>query len=293
MNKKICVMFLLILSVAVFCGCGNEEEIPGVWGEVSLITREDGSGTRDAFAELTGILDENGYDAISDTAEVTNSTAVMITSVAGNPYALGYISLGSLCDDVKVLSVDGIEPTVDNIKSGNYKIARKFSVVYREGELSEIAADFMKFALSSDGQRIVEENGFISVAEGELYKKSGITGKITLAGSTSVAPVIEAMADEYKRINPDVTIEIQQTGSSAGISSTSEGVCDIGMSSRELKDTELEQLKCKEIAIDGIVLIVNHKNLINNLSSEEIKKLYTVEISEWQELTKPRTEVYQ
>ena len=275
---------MLIICVIAFCGCGNDEDTVGVQGEVSLITREDGSGTRDAFAELLGIVDENGYDLISDTAEVTNSTAVMITSVMGNPYALGYISLGSLCDEVKVLSVDGVEPTVQNVKSGDYKVARTFNVVYKDGELSATAEDFMDFVLSAEGQQIVEETGFISAVDGESYTTSGITGKVTLAGSTSVAPVIEAMADKYKELNPDVTIEIQQTGSSAGISSTLEGVCDIGMSSRELKDTELNELKCVEIAMDGIVLIVNHENLINNLSSEEINRLYTVEISKWEEL---------
>lgn len=284
MNRKLCVIAMLIICVIAFCGCGNDEETVGVQGEVSLITREDGSGTRDVFAELLGIVDENGYDLISDTAEVTNSTAVMITSVMGNPYALGYISLGSLCDEVKVLSVDGVEPTVQNVKSGDYKVARTFNVVYKDGELSATAEDFMDFVLSAEGQQIVEETGFISAVDGESYTTSGITGKVTLAGSTSVAPVIEAMADKYKELNPDVTIEIQQTGSSAGISSTLEGVCDIGMSSRELKDTELNELKCVEIAMDGIVLIVNHENLINNLSSEEINRLYTVEILKWEEL---------
>ena len=284
MNRKLCVIAMLIICVIAFCGCGNDEDTVGVQGEVSLITREDGSGTRDAFAELLGIVDENGYDLISDTAEVTNSTAVMITSVMGNPYALGYISLGSLCDEVKVLSVDGVKPSAENVKSGDYKVARTFNVVYKDGELSATAEDFMKFVLSAEGQQIVEETGFISAVDGESYTPSGITGKVTLAGSTSVAPVIEAMADKYKELNPDVTIEIQQTGSSAGISSTLEGVCDIGMSSRELKDTELNELKCVEIAMDGIVLIVNHENLINNLSSEEINRLYTVEILKWEEL---------
>ena len=291
--KKI-LSILMVLGVMTFalCGCGGgnsdegngEAASEGVSGTISVVAREDGSGTRDAFNELMGIIDENENDLTYEGAEITNSTSVMMTTVAGNPNAIGYVSLGSLSEDVTAVNVDGIEPTVDNVKSGDYKIARPFNIAYKDGQLSEVAQDFEKFILSTEGQKIIEEEGYISVAGGESYTASNLSGKVTLAGSTSVSPVMEVLADKYKELNPNVTIEIQQSGSSAGISSAIEGVCDLGMSSRDLKDSEAAELKCVQIAMDGIVVIVNNENTITNLTSDQIKGIFTGEILDWAEI---------
>ena len=221
-------------------------------------------------------------DRTVDTAEISNSTSVVTQSVAGNDAAIGYISLGSLDDTVKAVKVDGVEATVDNIKSGDYKIQRPFNIVTK-GEVKELPADFIKFIMSKDGQKIIEDEGYISVNDNaEAYKASGLKGSITLAGSTSVSPVMEVLADKYKELNSGVTIEIQQTGSGAGIQSTTEGVCDIGMASRELKDEETSQgLKSEEIALDGIAVIVNKDNGVEDLSMDQIMKIFTGEITNW------------
>ena len=253
-------------------------------GPISVISREEGSGTRGAFVELMGVVDENDNDITTLNAEITNSTSVMLTTVAGNPAAIGYVSLGSLSDDVKAVKVDGAEATTDNVKSGTYTVARPFLLAYKDGSLSDAAQDFLTFIMSADGQSIINEEGYISVEEGEAYTASGVTGKIVLDGSTSVAPVMEALADAYKALNPDVTVEIQQTGSGAGITSAIEGVCDFGMSSRELKDSEKAELVSTQIAMDGIAVIVNNSNTIDNLTSEQIKGIYLGETTDWSEI---------
>jgi ABC-type phosphate transport system, periplasmic component len=250
-------------------------------GAISIITREDGSGTRGAFTELFGVIDADKNDLITDSAEVTNSTSVMMTTVAGNKSAIGYVSLGSLTSDVKALKIDGVDATVENIKNGTYKISRPFLVVYKEGTLTDLAKDFLTYILSSDGQAVVSDNGYINVTENAAYTASGLTGTLTLAGSTSVSPLMEKLADAYKALNAGVTIEIQQTGSSAGITSATEGVCDFGMSSRELKDSEAAELTSVEIATDGIAVIVNKQNGINGLTSDQVKSIYLGETTEW------------
>lgn len=279
------IVVALLLGTLTACGSsGDQGEDGSSLGAVNVISREDGSGTRGAFVELLGIVDAEENDAITAAAEITNSTSVMISTVAGNPNAIGYISLGSLSDDVKAVSIDGTSPTVENINNGTYTIARPFNIVYQEGSLSDLAADFKTFILSDEGQTIINDEGYIRIGEGEAYTASGLSGTITLAGSTSVSPVMEVLADAYKELNPNVTIEIQQTGSSAGITSASEGVCDFGMSSRELKDSEATQLTSVSIARDGIVVIVNHNNEITNLTSEQVKNIYLGEISHWSEV---------
>lgn len=277
---KVLTVSLAALMVFGLASCG------GGGGSVSdkditVISREEGSGTRDAFTELTGVLQDD-VDKTVDTAEISNSTSVVTQSVAGNDAAIGYISLGSLDDTVKAVKVDGVEATVDNIKSGDYKIQRPFNIVTK-GDVTGLPADFISFIMSKDGQKIIEDEGYISVNENaEAYKASGLTGSITLAGSTSVSPVMEVLADKYKELNSGVTIEIQQTGSGAGIQSTTEGVCDIGMASRELKDEETSQgLKSEEIALDGIAVIVNKDNGVEDLSMDQIMKIFTGEITNW------------
>ena len=295
--KKLLVVTMLIGAMAfVLCGCGGnaadssdgtDAAADSMSGEISAVAREDGSGTRDAFNELMGIIDENDNDLTYDGAEITNSTSVMMSTVAGNPQAIGYISLGSLSSDVKAVKVDGVEPSVDDIKNGSYKVSRPFNIAYKDGTLSDVAQDFMNYILSAEGQQIIEQEGYISVVDNaESYSGSGMSGKVTLAGSTSVSPVMEVLADEYKKINPDVTIEIQQTGSSAGISSAIEGVCDIAMSSRDLKDSEAAELKPMQIAMDGIAVIVNNENPTEDLSSDQIKGIFTGEILDWADLAK-------
>lgn len=287
MKKVFGLMMVLTLLVGTLCACGtsSSDDESGVTGAISVISREDGSGTRGAFVELLGIVDADDNDATTDTAEIANSTAVVSSTVVGNSNAIGYISLGSLTDEVKAVSIDGVEPTVEDINNGTYAIARPFNIVYQDGSLSELAQDFQAFILSDQGQKIINDEGYISIAEGETYTASGLSGTITLSGSTSVSPVMEVIADAYKELNPDVTIEIQQTGSSAGITSATEGVCDFGMSSRELTDSEAAALDCVTIARDGIAVIVNNDNTITNLTSEQVKGIYLGEITDWSEVT--------
>ena len=297
MKKKILALLMASLMVVGVAACSSSSETAeegqtteetteteGMTGAISVISREEGSGTRGAFVELMGVVDENDNDITTVNAEITNSTSVMITTVAGNPAAIGYVSLGSLSDEVKALKVDGVEATVDTVKSGDYKVARPFLLAYKDGSLSDVAQDFLNFILSDDGQAIIGEEGYISVAEGNTYEASGMSGKIVLAGSTSVSPVMEVLADAYKALNPDVTIEIQQTGSGAGITSAIEGVCDFGMSSRELKDSEAAELASTQIAMDGIAVIVNNGNTLDDITSEQIKSIYLGETTDWSEI---------
>lgn len=298
MKKKILALLMASLMVCGVAACSSstseettdgeqaEEttEAGGMTGPISVISREEGSGTRGAFVELMGVVDEEDNDITTVNAEITNSTSVMLTTVAGNPASIGYVSLGSLSDEVKALKVDGVEATVDTVKSGDYKVARPFLLAYKDGSLSDVAQDFLNFILSDDGQAIIGEEGYISVAEGNTYEASGLSGKIVLAGSTSVSPVMEVLADAYKALNPDVTIEIQQTGSGAGITSATEGVCDFGMSSRELKDSEAAELASTQIAMDGIAVIVNNENTLDDITSEQIKSIYLGETTDWADI---------
>lgn len=257
--------------------------------DIVVISREDGSGTRSAFVELMGIEQKNAAgekeDMTREDAEISQSTSVVLQSVKDDIDAIGYISLGSLNDSVKAISVDGVEPTVDNILAGNYKAARPFVIAVREGDLSELGADFVKFIMSDEGQAIVEQEKYISVGSNGAYTSSGLTGKVVLSGSTSVSPVMEVLADAYKELNSGVDIEVQQTGSGAGITAVTEGACDIGMSSRALKDEELANgLTATTIANDGIAVIVNTENPVDNLTSEQIMNIYTGNINSWKEI---------
>ena len=256
-------------------------------GEVSVYSREDGSGTRGAFIELFGIeeKDANGdkVDLTTPTAAITNATSVMMTSVAGDANAIGYISLGSLNNTVKALSIDGAEATAENVKSGTYKVARPFNIVTKDG-VSDVAQDFIDYIMSSDGQKVVEENGCISVADNAgSYKASGKSGKIVIAGSSSVTPVMEKLAEAYKALNPDVAIEVNQSDSTTGVNMATEGTCDIGMVSRELKDSE-NGVKATVIAQDGIAVIVNPDASIDELTSDQVKGIYTGELTTWEDV---------
>lgn len=257
-------------------------------GDINVISREDGSGTRGAFIELFKIEEKNEagekVDLTTDEAEITNSTAVMMTSVAGDKSSVGYISLGSLNDTVKALNIDGAEANVDNIKSGDYKVSRPFNIV-TTGNESELASDYIKFILSEQGQKVVEENGYISKENNGSYEASGLSGKLVVAGSSSVTPVMEKLKEAYSALNPDVTIEVQQSDSTTGVTNALDGICDIGMASRELKDSEIEKGALGTvIALDGIAVIVNNENPTEELSSEQIKDIYTGNVTDWSEL---------
>lgn len=255
---------------------------------IGVITREEGSGTRGAFVELFGIEQKNDagekVDYTTDAAEVTNSTSVMMTTVAGDPYAIGYISLGSLNDTVKAVSIDGAAPSVATVSSGEYKIARPFNIATKEG-LSDVAQDFIDFIMSADGQAVIEENGYIKVSDAPAYAGKMDSGKIVVSGSSSVTPVMEKLREAYLAKNAGVTIEVQQSDSSTGMSNTIDGACDIGMASRDLKDSETEKgLSATVIAMDGIAVIVNNGSPVSELSSEQVKSIYMGEAYAWSDL---------
>lgn len=254
-------------------------------GPITVVSREDGSGTRGAFIELFGIEEKNDagekVDNTTEDAEITNSTSVMMTTIAGNKGAIGYISLGSLNDTVKAVAIDGADATVDEIKSGEYKVARPFNIATK-ADLSEVASDFIAFIMSEDGQKVVEDNGYISQGNDGAYTPSGLKGKVVVAGSSSVTPVMEKLKEAYAVVNPDVEIEVQQSDSTTGMTSAIEGVCDIGMASRDLKDSELESgLTATVIAMDGIAVIVNNDSPVAELTSENVKAIFTGEITDW------------
>lgn len=285
MKKIIILTVALAMVVSFFTGCGGNSAQNTA---ITVISREDGSGTRGAFIELVGVeekdADGNKIDKTIDTAEIVNSTSVVMTTVAGNENAIGYISLGSLDDSVKALKIDGAEATVDNIKSGTYAIARPFNIATK-GDVSDIAQDFIKFIMSSEGQKVVEDNGYISQGNTGAYDGNKPSGKITVAGSSSVTPVMEKLKEAYLAVNPNAEIEVQQSDSTTGMTSAIEGVCDIGMASRELKDSEIESgLNATVIAMDGIAIIVNNNNTVDGLTSEQVKAIYTGEITDWSEL---------
>lgn len=254
---------------------------------IDVSTREDGSGTRGAFIELFGIEQKNEagekVDMTTTEANVTSSTDVMITTVKGDTYSIGYVSMGSLDTSiVKALEIDGVAATVDNIKSGAYKVSRPFNIVTTENT-SELAQDFIDYILSAEGQAVVEENGYIAAVENaESYSVSGLSGKVVVGGSSSVTPVMEKLAESYMAVNEGAEIDVQQTDSSTGVTSAIEGAYDIGMASRDLKDEEIEKGAANTvIATDGVAVIVNMDNPLKGLTSEQVKKIYTGEITEW------------
>lgn len=277
-------------SAASAQSASSEETTGDMTGEITVLSREDGSGTRGAFIELFGIEQKNDAgekeDMTTDDAQITNSTSVMMTTVQGNPKAIGYISLGSLDESVvKAVEIDGAAPTVENVKAGTYKVVRPFNIATK-GEASEVAQDFINFIMSADGQKVVSENGYITVDDAApAYTASGVSGKVVVGGSSSVTPVMEKLKEAYMALNPDVTVEVQQSDSTTGMTSAIDGAYDIGMASRELKDSELEAgLTPTVIAQDGIAVIVNKENTLTGLTSEQVLSIYTGETTDWSEL---------
>ena len=268
-------------------GSGSDASAPS--GTISVLSREEGSGTRGAFVELFGVEEENAdgekVDNTTVDAQVTNSTAVMMTTVAGDPQAIGYISLGSLDDSVKALKVDWADATAENVKNGTYKVSRPFNIVTND-DLSDVAQDFIDYILSSDGQAIVEKENYIAVDDAaEAYAGSSPEGNVVVAGSSSVTPVMEKLKEGYEAVNPNASIEIQQSDSTTGVEQAISGVCDIGMASRELKDSETsEGITGTQIAIDGIAVIVNNENSMTDITSDQVKQIYTGEVTNWEDL---------
>ena len=257
-------------------------------GAITVLSREDGSGTRGAFIELMGIEQKdavgNKVDMTVDTAEITNSTSVMMTTVAGNTNAIGYVSLGSLDTSmVKALNVDGVEATVDTVKDGSYAVARPFNIA-TAGEPEGVAADFINFIMSDEGQAVVSEDGYVSQGSTGAFTSDESEGTITVGGSSSVTPVMEKLAEAYQAVNPNATIEVQQSDSTTGMTSTIDGTYDIGMASRELNEDELASLTPTVIAMDGIAVIVNPENPLTDITSEQIMQIYTGEITDWSEV---------
>ena len=304
MKKIITSIVIAAMAVASFAGCSSsgdssassssqaDASVSASAGsdfdsskDVTVVSREDGSGTRGAFIELMGIEKKNDageeVDYTTEDANITNSTSVMMTTVAGNEYAIGYISLGSLDDSVKALKIDGAEATVDDIKDGTYKVARPFNIVLGK-ETSDVAQDFINFIMSKEGQSVISENGYIGSDDAAEFASNGATGKIVVAGSSSVTPVMEKLKEAYNAVCPNVEIEVQQSDSTTGVTSTIDGICDIGMASRDLKDSEKEAgVTSQTIAMDGIAVIVNNSNPTEELSSETVSKIYTGDITTW------------
>ena len=289
-----CAVALAAVSGVALAANKKDDEAaePAMEGEISVYSREDGSGTRGAFIELLGIeqKDEDGnkVDMTTIDAAITNSTSVMMTTVASDDMAIGYISLGSLNDTVKAVKVDGVEATAENVKSGDYAVARPFNIVTVEGGVTDLGQDFIDFIMSAGGQAIVEENGYVAVVEqedAETYAASGMAGKIVVAGSSSVAPVMEKLAEAYEALNADVNVEVQTSDSTTGVNMALEGTCEIGMASRELKDSEVEKDAVSTvIAQDGIAVIVNPDAPIDELTSYQIRCIYTGEVTDWEDV---------
>lgn len=301
MKKFIALMAVATMVALMAVGCGNSSdstdssasgaEASGDFdtsSDITIVSREDGSGTRGAFIELFGIeekdSDGNKVDNTTEDAQITNSTSVMLTTVAGDDYAIGYVSLGSLDDSVKALKIDGAEATAENIKSGEYKVSRPFNIATKADLDNEVAKDFIDFIMSTEGQAVVEENGYIAVDDVEDYSGSAPSGKAVVGGSSSVSPVMEKLIEAYKDVNPNAEIELQTTDSTTGMTSTIDGSYDIGMASRELKDEEASELEATVIATDGIAVIVNKNNTVDDLSVDQVKSIYTGEALSWDDV---------
>ena len=304
MKKRLLTLFMLAaLATTALVGCGTKEEKAEVTGEaveavesdfdydndIAVISREDGSGTRGAFVELVGVEQKNDagekVDYTTVEATITNNTSVMMTTVANDEYAIGYISLGSLNDTVKAVKIDGVEASIENVANGTYTVNRPFNLAIN-GELNDAAQDFMNYILSAEGQAIIEEAGYIMIDDAAMtFETNGAEGKVVVAGSSSVTPVMEKLKEAYAEVNANVTIEINTSDSSTGVSSALEGTCDLGMASRALKDSEKEAGAIEvTIAKDGIAVIVNNNNPIDDLTKETVKNIYVGDILTWSEI---------
>ena len=299
MKKFIAVLSVATMAAGLAVGCGSsdsgssdDKSSKGDWdssNDITIVSREDGSGTRGAFIELFGIeekKDGEKVDMTTDDAQITNSTSVMLTTVAGDDYAIGYVSLGSLNDTVKALKIDGEEATEKNIKDGKYKICRPFNIATKKGADNELAKDFISYIMSKEGQQVISDNGYIGDDSAEAYAGTKPSGKVVVGGSSSVSPVMEKLIEAYKKVNTGAEIELQTTDSTTGMTSAIDGSYDIGMASRELQDDEKDKLDSQAIATDGIAVIVNKNNTTDELSSDQVKDIYTGNAVAWDEVVK-------
>ena len=300
MKKFMAVLAVAGMMTGMLAGCGSSSDdtssdsgstdTASEWdasNDITIVSREDGSGTRGAFTELFGVVEEvDGEDVDMTTADaqITNNTSVMMTTVAENEYAIGYISLGSLDDSVKALSIDGAKATAENIENGSYKVSRPFNVAVKPDSTNEVAADFMSFIMSTEGQQVVSDEGYIPVADVEAYAGTAPAGDCVVGGSSSVSPLMEKLVEAYKEVNPNANIELQTSDSTTGMTSTIEGSYDIGMASRELKEDEAAELTPTVIATDGIAVIVNNNNPTDEMTSDQVKQIYTGEVFSWDEI---------
>ena len=296
MKKSVSLLLAGLMLCGALAGCGGNNntaentdsqteqtsESTGTSGAIHVVSREDGSGTRGAFVELTGVEDDNG-DNTTVEAEIANRTDAVLTTVAGNEAAIGYVSLGSLNDTVKAVTVDGVEATVDNVKSGDYTLSRPFNIATK-GEPTGVAADFINFIMSADGQAIVGEDYITVNDEAEAFASDGSSGQITVGGSSSVSPVMEQLIEAYKAVNPNAQIDLQTSDSTSGMTGAMDGTFAIGMASRELHEDEAGQLTAQAIAMDGIAVIVNPANTVDNLTMDQIRSIYVGETTDWSEV---------
>lgn len=304
-KKMITLAFVTGVMMTAVVGCGNtdtgvddtnvadteNEAGADEWdasNDITIVSREDGSGTRGAFVELLGIeqkIDGEKVDMTTEEAQITNSTSVMMTTVAGDEYAIGYISLGSLDDSVKALSIDGVEATAEHVKDGSYVVSRPFNIAVKEELDNAVAEDFINFILSAEGQEIVADNGYITIDGAEAFEGTNPEGKAVVGGSSSVSPVMEKLIEAYVEVNPNAEIELQTSDSTTGMTATIEGSYDIGMASRELKEEEVDGgLVGTVIATDGIAVIVNNNSKVAGLTSEQVMEIYTGAVSAWDEV---------
>lgn len=301
LKKFIAILSVATMTAGLAVGCGSSDRASSDdkssksesdWdssNDITIVSREDGSGTRGAFIELFGIeekKDGEKVDMTTDDAQITNSTSVMLTTVAGDDYAIGYVSLGSLNDTVKALKIDGEEATEQNIKDGKYKICRPFNIATKKGADNEVVKDFIAYIMSKEGQQIISDNGYIGDDSAEAYAGSKPSGKAVVGGSSSVSPVMEKLIEAYKKVNTGAEIELQTTDSTTGMTSAIDGSYDIGMASRELQDEEKDKLDSQVIATDGIAVIVNKNNTTDELSSDQVKTIYTGDATTWDEVVK-------
>ena len=281
MKKGLAVAMAALLGVATM----GTTAMAAASGDITICSREDGSGTRGAFIELFGIeekdADGNKVDNTTEAAKITNSTSVMLSTVAQDVNAIGYVSLGSLDDSVTAVKIDGAEATAESIESGDYKVVRPFNIATKD-DVSEAAQDFITYIMSADGQQIIEDNGYIAVGDKPAYEAADVEGKVVVAGSSSVTPVMEKLLEAYQKVNTGAKIELQESDSTTGMTAAIDGTCDIGMASRELKDSEKSAgLTNQVIALDGIAVIVNNKNSASNITSEQVKAIFTGETTDW------------
>lgn len=306
-RKLMAVALVAAMAATMAVGCGGSSSDKSAEGstnnssadggsdfdtsnDITIVSREDGSGTRGAFIELFGIEEKQSdgtkVDMTTTDAQITNNTSVMLTTVAGDEYAIGYVSLGSLNDTVKALKIDGEEATEQNIKDGKYKICRPFNIATKKGADNELAKDFISYIMSKEGQQVISDNGYIGDDSAEAYAGTKPSGKVVVGGSSSVSPVMEKLIEAYKKVNTGAEIELQTTDSTTGMTSAIDGSYDIGMASRELQDDEEDKLDSQAIATDGIAVIVNKNNTTDELSSDQVKDIYTGNAVAWDEVVK-------